>query len=106
MHLYFQQIYGSKHSFLPIILRTLYFKEKPYCPLRPLRGHLSHRERQVVCANFEQADKLKLRAVEMLGAFMPQVYPSKTDASSICLQKVLIFPLDNGKIRDMMKKKN
>ena len=60
MHLYFQQIYGSKHSFLPIILRTLYFKEKPYCPLRPLRGHLSHRERQVVCANSEQADKLKL----------------------------------------------
>ena len=64
MHLYFQQIYGSKHSFLPIILRTLYFKEKPYCPLRPLRGHLSQRERQVVCANFEQADKLKF--MEML----------------------------------------
>ena len=63
MHLYFQQIYGSKHSFLPIILRTLYFKEKPYCPLRPLRGHLSQRERQVVCANFEQSDKLKLVVV-------------------------------------------
>ncbi|MBR4308491.1 MAG: hypothetical protein IKT58_02735, partial [Oscillospiraceae bacterium] len=57
--LYFQQIYGSKHSFLPIILRTLYFKENPYCPLRPLRGHLSQRERQGVGANFEQSDKLK-----------------------------------------------